>query len=267
MNEVPEFALQVTENGHGPVVRLAGELDLASADQLPRVPTPPDRSNGHDRLHGRDVHGLDRPRRTRLRAQTFGDRGRRTHLAWGPTRTDASVRDRRPCRLHELRRRRGRALGRTRSVTDRSPAALPRRGACRTCFPILPGVNSERAPRTVLAWSRQETSGAELPGEWPSAGKGAPHPCRKREESDEQKRAPPAQSKEEQQRRTTSPRESGATAKNRRARTASPFRRARTLPRELRSSAALRRYRSNTAVRLRRSRADQPARMLHLLNG
>src|SRR6478736_5007872 len=34
MVEGPAFALQVTENGHGPVVRLAGELDLASAGQF-----------------------------------------------------------------------------------------------------------------------------------------------------------------------------------------------------------------------------------------
>jgi len=31
---VPGFALQVTENGHGPVVLLTGELDLASAGEF-----------------------------------------------------------------------------------------------------------------------------------------------------------------------------------------------------------------------------------------
>jgi anti-sigma B factor antagonist len=34
MGGVPEFALQVTENGYGPVVMLAGELDLASSGQF-----------------------------------------------------------------------------------------------------------------------------------------------------------------------------------------------------------------------------------------
>jgi anti-sigma B factor antagonist len=34
MVEVPEFALQVTHDGQGPVVRVAGELDLASAGQF-----------------------------------------------------------------------------------------------------------------------------------------------------------------------------------------------------------------------------------------
>jgi anti-anti-sigma factor len=32
--DVPGFSLQVTENGRGPVVRLAGELDLASAGEF-----------------------------------------------------------------------------------------------------------------------------------------------------------------------------------------------------------------------------------------
>ena len=34
MTKTPEFALRVTENGSGPVVLLAGELDLASAPEL-----------------------------------------------------------------------------------------------------------------------------------------------------------------------------------------------------------------------------------------
>ena len=34
MHGSPEFALRVTENGHGPVVLLSGELDLETAPQL-----------------------------------------------------------------------------------------------------------------------------------------------------------------------------------------------------------------------------------------
>ena len=34
MVEVPGFAVQVTEDGHGPVVHVAGELDLASAGEF-----------------------------------------------------------------------------------------------------------------------------------------------------------------------------------------------------------------------------------------
>jgi anti-sigma B factor antagonist len=34
MVEVPGFALKVTENGHGPVVLLSGELDLGAAGQF-----------------------------------------------------------------------------------------------------------------------------------------------------------------------------------------------------------------------------------------
>jgi len=34
MGGVPEFAVRVTENGHGPVVLLAGELDLAASGQF-----------------------------------------------------------------------------------------------------------------------------------------------------------------------------------------------------------------------------------------
>jgi anti-sigma B factor antagonist len=34
MVEVPGFALRVAENGHGPVVLLAGEFDLAAASQF-----------------------------------------------------------------------------------------------------------------------------------------------------------------------------------------------------------------------------------------
>jgi len=34
MNEAAEFALRVTENGHGPVVLIAGDLDLQTASKL-----------------------------------------------------------------------------------------------------------------------------------------------------------------------------------------------------------------------------------------
>ena len=34
MNESSQFALRVTESGHGPVVVVTGELDLATSDQL-----------------------------------------------------------------------------------------------------------------------------------------------------------------------------------------------------------------------------------------